>query len=176
MSAISISSAVRKALFAELEGSINGLLAESCAALEMEPIQFDFHPSSTKGQVWSVNTTPAALEDVDITSYPMLLIYTLGARNTNREKYRVFSGEVDFAIDVHLAWESPRASRDMEGPADAVEAAMVNFFNAGDRWSAHALGWNGLLAFERGPLDITEDGGEHWLCELRVRGTFRVNA
>lgn len=172
-----ISAVVRDAVLARLSDPATGLNANLAAVAGeayglTEDYSIDWGPKSK--QFFQGALLPGDVEDSVAAKYPMVMLYTTGSRNQNLQKFTLFSGIVDIAVDVHLSWRAGAALRDFESLGDAFEDAIYKTFND-SAWAASyglPIAYNGDLQMTKRPLEMA---GEHWRQTLQFSLTFEVD-
>ena len=173
--ALEISRRARAVVRARLADATLGWQAAHGAiavAYGVPPVTLDTGPSS-KNLVEGF-LTPSQMEDTTAFRYPLFVLYSAGARQTNEESGRLFSGVVSLRLELHFSWRKGNAPRDTETELDAAEAALAKVFEARTWPEAYAepLAYGGDLDVARGPLQLA---GENWRQTLSARLTFGVS-
>jgi hypothetical protein len=157
----------------------NALLAAACAAQSPQPTPYAIDFTTGSFNFWQSNIS---IEDLDQTSTPdgtVCVMYGVKAVNMTGtvQKYQIFSGTVQIAIDFEIAWDSSFDPSDTESLANATEDAMVQCFNAPAYYGSlntNGVIWNGLIdEGVRGPLRLSGPG---WRQKIPFVLTFEVQA
>jgi hypothetical protein len=163
-----------EARLSDQDSGFNYWLSQACASQTPAPDPFEIDWTDGSTNFWHSFTTP---EDLDATSSPgdgpICLVYGRGLENQNLEKFTVFAGTVEIAVEFDLAWEGNPVPSDTESLADATDDAMFQTFNAQSYYASFSDGviWNGQLRCGRGPL---RQSGPGWRQRLAYQLTFEV--
>ncbi len=102
-------------------------------------------------QFFEANISFDDLVESDSPSTPCVFLYSTGAQNQNRVKFRNFAGQVTMRVDVVIENEATRAPETMENYADLVEEALICCLNA-HSWAevqSGGVAYNGQIETER---------------------------
>lgn len=179
---IQVSRACRTAIIFRMANVSNGftprlLAALSDAAIALPtgwrlPILFD----NSGRNFFNADIDPGDLDSTSSITYPAMALYALRAVNQNKEKFRAFSGEVEFGLNFFATWINSRALPDFETVMDCVEEALIGTFNAELTidWSVgNSLVYNGDISIARSRL--SKDSA-NWFQTLASRLTLEVHA
>ena len=174
-----ISYLVRSQVTARLPNPTTGFnywLAQACAGQVPAPLPYllDWTPSSSN--FWTSYCTP---EDLDTSSTvadgTICLVYGCGIANMEGtvQKFAVFSGTVDVAVELDIAWTQSFIPHDTDGIADATDDAMIQSFNSSAYFDSFYDGviYNGTIRGDRGPLRASGSG---WRQRIPYRIHFEA--
>lgn len=148
----------------------NARLAALATDYGITPFVIDFGPTSRN--FLQSYLSPDQVDFSNVATYPAMVVYTASSENTNIEKFRLFSGQVELYIDVYLRYRQSLESRDTESIADAVEDALTQILNDPLMpWPA-TVAYNGGFRSPREPLALLGDGYEQ---RIPVQLLFEVN-
>lgn len=137
------------------------------------PIAFGFGGSLN---FFTEDLTPDDLDETTTITFPLVTLSAQGARNTNWQKFGLFSGQLSFQLAFHLLSKTAKATGQLERLMDLIEEAVYSTFNSTDAsragWSQPAV-WTGDIAVRRSPL--IQNGQEEWRKSLVCQLSFHLD-
>ena len=126
-------------------------------------------PAITAKQVVAQNVSAELIAKSSSPPYPVFYVYCERLSNTQREKFRVFSGEVSVAVEARVSQDKLEGlEAQLHGCVDAVTQALDE--NRGD-WSDGVFYAGGYEVV----YSAVKQGGRNFLQTARVSFTVAVS-
>ncbi|HEX4138362.1 MAG TPA: hypothetical protein VHY84_27375 [Bryobacteraceae bacterium] len=162
---------------ARLSNATNGFNAflPSCIGdAEPHPFEIDFSPDSQSFLSGKYNIVQL-FDDSEIT-LPAIAIYQgSSAPATTRDRLvgNVFSGFINFGLDVHLMSAEGQSQTDFDLMVSAVHDTVINTFNVigASEYAALQIVWSGDIAMGQPSRVLDEETGQY-LSTLPFRLSF----
>lgn len=171
-----VSKQLREAIVRRLSNASDGFnatFADLATKYGVQPLTIDW--SERSKQFFTCSLGPGDLDESTPTKYPLAMLYSTGSDNARDRIPSVFSGSVDFTLEIHVTWKQSGVPNDLESLGDAVEDTLYEVFADGNwpqLFGARCF-IQSAIRFSKAPV---EKAAESWRQSLRLLLTFRGDA